>query len=367
MAHWKDAAVTNAGVELLNEWMAGRRLTITSAYGGTGTVDASLLAGQTGLANQKQKLSLMGQEEGSAGVVVQVQVNNTGVTEEYELNQVAVYAALDRDKNPDSEEVLLFLMQDEKGADIPAEDDEFFVLELYCAIGITNNGRFAVTVDNTGLVSLTRMQEAVAGAVAAHSADLGAHAEAIKATVQSMVESGELAAGGSRAAPVEITIPADGWTDVGGAEDEADGETDSSESGGLYLDIAMEGVTEDMIPLLSIYQADLETARQCGFSTSVRTLEGVIRVYAQTAPSAAIRATLALLGTGGAASSGGGSCTMPVATDETLGAVKVGNGLSITKDGTLSVDAQTVMTEEDLVDEAEVQKSVATILNKDEA
>ena len=28
MAHWKEAAVTNEGVEMLNEWMAGRKITM---------------------------------------------------------------------------------------------------------------------------------------------------------------------------------------------------------------------------------------------------------------------------------------------------------------------------------------------------
>ena len=176
MAHWNEAAVTNTGVELLNEWMAGRKLTITAAYGGTGTVEADKLPEQTGLVNQKQKLSLLGKEDSKTGVTVQVQVNNLGLEEEYELNQVMVMAALDRDKDPDSEEKCLFIMQDQKGVDIPAEDDdEVFLLELYCAIGITNNGRFAASVDTTGIVSISRMTEAIQKALDAHNADQEAH------------------------------------------------------------------------------------------------------------------------------------------------------------------------------------------------
>lgn len=60
MAHWKDAAVTNDGVEMLNEWMAGRFIRITSAYGGTGTVDAAFLTEQTDLVERRQKLHLLG-------------------------------------------------------------------------------------------------------------------------------------------------------------------------------------------------------------------------------------------------------------------------------------------------------------------
>ena len=36
MAHWKDTAVTNEGVEMLNEWMAGRKITVVAARPGSG-------------------------------------------------------------------------------------------------------------------------------------------------------------------------------------------------------------------------------------------------------------------------------------------------------------------------------------------
>ena len=56
MAHWKDAAVTNEGVEMLNEWMAGRKITVVAAFGGTGTVDPDLLTEQTDLVDMRQEL-----------------------------------------------------------------------------------------------------------------------------------------------------------------------------------------------------------------------------------------------------------------------------------------------------------------------
>ena len=67
MAHWKEAAVTNEGVEMLNEWMAGRKITIVAAFGGTGTVDPELLAEQTGLVDMRQELYLLGEENGADG------------------------------------------------------------------------------------------------------------------------------------------------------------------------------------------------------------------------------------------------------------------------------------------------------------
>lgn len=64
MAHWKNAAVTNVGVEMLNEWMAGRFIKITAAYGGTGTVEPEELVNQTGLVDQRQGLQLLGKKTG---------------------------------------------------------------------------------------------------------------------------------------------------------------------------------------------------------------------------------------------------------------------------------------------------------------
>ena len=181
MAHWKDAAVTNEGVEMLNEWMAGRKITVVAAFGGTGTVDPDLLTEQTDLVDMRQELYLLGEEDGTDGKTVQLQVQNADVMVEYELNQVGVYAALDVDKEKDTaQEIrakmkLLFIMQDEKGVTIPAAMDAGFLLELYCMIGITNNGRFEVSVSAAGIVTAAYLREVLERTIAAHNADPGAH------------------------------------------------------------------------------------------------------------------------------------------------------------------------------------------------
>lgn len=177
MAHWKDAAVTNDGVEMLNEWMAGRFIRITSAYGGTGTVDAEFLTEQTDLMERRQKLHLLGEEDGPEGETVQIQVSNAEVMEEYELNQVGVYAKLDPERDPDAEERLLFIMQDQKGVTIPSSMDASFMLELYAMIGITNNGRFDVSVSAAGVVTMAYLREAMARKFQEHNTDSEAHPE----------------------------------------------------------------------------------------------------------------------------------------------------------------------------------------------
>lgn len=177
MAHWSECAVTNAGIEMLNEWMAGRFIRITSAYGGTDRVRPELLAQQTGLINRKQKLHIIGEENGPTGKVVQLQISNHNLANEYALSQIGVYAKLDPDKDPDSEEKLLFIMQDTKGVTIPSSEEPPFLLELFCAIEITNNGRFQVTIDKAGIVTFGHLSTALERAIGQHNADEAAHPE----------------------------------------------------------------------------------------------------------------------------------------------------------------------------------------------
>ena len=110
-----------------------------------------------------------------------VDIQNAEVMEEYELNQVGVYAALDVDKEtataPEIRAAmkLLFIMQDEKGVTIPSALEASFLLEVYCMIGITNNGRFEVSVSAAGIVTAAYLQEALERAIVAHNVDPGAH------------------------------------------------------------------------------------------------------------------------------------------------------------------------------------------------
>lgn len=202
MAHWTDAVVTNDGVEMLNEWMAGRSIKVTSAYGGSGTVTMDELMQQTQLVNPRQKLTLLGEEDGVDGKTIHVLVSNVDLMEEYELNQVGVFAKLDAEKNPDAPERLLFIMQDDRGVTVPPITENSFLLELYCMIGITNNpfgtggvggssgaggtgepggssgssgGRFEVSIDTAGVVTIKYLWEAIARAIQEHNNDPDAH------------------------------------------------------------------------------------------------------------------------------------------------------------------------------------------------
>lgn len=171
-----------------------------------------------------------------------------------------------------------------------------------------------------------------------------------------------------------IVIPKEGWTDkidVGANEELDELEAEIEDAYGLHLDIPVAGVTEVMQPGLCVHPSSIDTARTCELATFIRTLEGKVRVYAKSAPSSDMKATLSLFcaytNVIGGSNVDGDGYVLPAATATRLGGVKVGDGLSVSSDGTLSVNQETVMTNEDLVDEGEVAESVANILNGDVA
>ena len=80
-------------------------------------------------------------------------MSNAGLTEEYELNQVGVFALLDPGKETQTEPKMLFIMQDEKGVTVPPVTEVSFLLELYCKCynfcWIENDGHIPMTIGHT--------------------------------------------------------------------------------------------------------------------------------------------------------------------------------------------------------------------------
>lgn len=135
-----------------------------------------------------------------------------------------------------------------------------------------------------------------------------------------------------------FTIPAEGW--------EAD------PSGGIYpycVDIPAAGVTAKMIPAIYTLPEGTATAQDCGLCPSCQTLDGALRVWTKEIPAGPIPAGVTLHGdaTGYLKVRDESAPYIPPATEDSDGGVKVGEGLSVTSDGTLSVD---------MASEAEVNK-----------
>lgn len=148
---WNTSVVTNAGVGLLNESLAGHTLTIERAVGGAGTLEEEALKAAADVADPKQTFHLLGIEDVESGKRVGVQITNQGVAESYILHQIGVKARLEF-QEPE-EAALLFVLQDGRGVEIPSEaENPDFLFEIYGILTISNNANIEVRVD-TGVVA----------------------------------------------------------------------------------------------------------------------------------------------------------------------------------------------------------------------
>ena len=118
----------------------------------------------------------------------------------------------------------------------------------------------------------------------------------------------------------ELSIPADGWTYVS--------------EGVYFLDIENARITQGSVPEVTVYPDSEAAASACGLRRTCETFDGALRFLASRPPSEAIIVSAAIIEAG----EGGGGGGIPVATKNTLGGVKVGDGLAVTGDGTISVD-----------------------------
>lgn len=115
-----------------------------------------------------------------------------------------------------------------------------------------------------------------------------------------------------------LTIPTDGWEKSGN---------------GTYpcrLELAVEGVTCERIPALTVLEAGEAAARACGLAPWVETLDGAIRLAAVSVPAAPIPASLTLQGD---------ASGLAVGPDGTLHRLTLGAGLRYDQSGSLTLDA----------------------------
>lgn len=161
---WNKSVFTNAGTDMMSEVLSGATMTITKAVGGSGTTEEASLAALTDVQEEKQTLKILGIEDASdstgndAGKRIKIQITNGDVEAGYILHQVGVYAKL-----ADGDETLLFIMQDDRGVEIPSHtENSDFVIELFGVMAISNVANIKVTVDPSAVASVKMVNEQVA-------------------------------------------------------------------------------------------------------------------------------------------------------------------------------------------------------------
>lgn len=202
---WNKSTVTDSGVVLLNESLAGHTLTITSAVGGAGTLDDEALKAATDVVDKKQTFNLLGIEDFEQGKRIGIQITNKGLLESYILHQIGVRARLEYQE----EESLLFILQDDRGIEVPAEvDNPGFLFEVYAVIAVSNNANITISTTSGAIASVEYVVEKISAEIIKHNADKNSHKdirEEIKAVKKMAEEAGESA--GNAISNDQIGVP----------------------------------------------------------------------------------------------------------------------------------------------------------------
>ena len=120
-----------------------------------------------------------------------------------------------------------------------------------------------------------------------------------------------------------------------------------------YSDYSSDQITSDTVPIMTFDKASIDIAATAGVCTMAETLDKKLRIYSKSIPTNNISGSLSLFGVAsGTPGSGGGTLSLPKATASTLGAIKLGRGLSAEDDGTVNVDI------DDEVIDAELENKV---------
>ena len=373
---WEKSNYTAAGAALLSESLSGGALTITRAVSGTGSADTDL-SEETTVSGDLHELMLLGIEtieDDDGHPARKVSVHTESGDDAYLMHQVGVFGRLN-----DGEEVLLFLMQDERGVEIPASGTNAnFAFDVDILLAVSNKANISLTV----APQVQALMKLVEAEIKKHNAAADAHAAtitaAVSAAVKNLSESGEIlneeqvkalikeqvdgGTGGGYYGSYELTLAADGWKP-------ARSEDDYENAGGMdyyqcIYDAELSDSTSELVPVGVVSPGSFYTTTKAGVLNGCETHDGFIRFFSQRIPSDNIQATVTLFGKGGGSGETGSVSIGQGLKRDASGAiaVRIGEGLDFDSTNALTVRKETVMTSEDLLNEEETQQEIVDML-----
>lgn len=372
---WEKSNYTATGAALLSESLSGGALTITRAVSGTGSADTDL-SEETTVSGDLHELMLLGIEtieDDDGHPARKVSVHTESGDDAYLMHQVGVFGRLN-----DGEEVLLFLMQDERGVEIPASGTNAnFAFDVDILLAVSNKANISLTV----APQVQALMKLVEAEIKKHNADVDAHAAtitaAVSAAVKNLSESGEIlneeqvkalikeqvdGGTGGYYGSYELTLAADGWKP-------ARSEDDYENAGGMdyyqcIYDAELSDSTSELVPVGVVSPGSFYTTTKAGVLNGCETHDGFIRFFSQRIPEADIQATVTLFGKGGGSGETGSVSIGQGLKRDASGAiaVRIGEGLDFDSANALTVRKETVMTSEDLLNEEETQQEIVDML-----
>ncbi len=244
---------------------------------------------------------------------VTVQINSANVDKGFYCTAVVLYA-----EDPDEGEVpyTYLVLENEPEWIRPASSivGKLATIDLIAAVGDVDTVTAAIDPEAIATVA------AVNDLLQRHNEDPEAHAGIIMDAVGSAMKKLEESGG-----TYFLTLAASGW-------EQADEE--SPDYSYIYT-AELPDSTSALIPSGAPLLGSFHIAEDAGVVNGCETGDGVVKFYSKEVPAADISTCIILFGKGG-----GGESDLTVATREQLGHVKIGNGIEVTEDGTISANAK---------------------------
>lgn len=274
---WDKSSYTDVGAAMLAESLSGGALTITRAVSGTGTIDSEELSKATSISGDTHELILLGINTVVDGenTACRVKIQVAGAEKRYIMHQIGVFGRL----STEGKDSLLFIMQDERGVEVPSNtENEDFKINFSAVLAISNKANISIKVSP----QIEALKELVKEEIDKHNADSDAHNEQIDKKCSAIIK--------------DITIPADGWDWPQESEEQEIMERDEFQ---CAIDVAVEDATSEMIPSVTLEKGAFETAKRAGLCPTVQALDGVLRFWAREIPEVDMQASVMLVSPSG--------------------------------------------------------------------
>lgn len=316
MAQFRKAVITQNGLALIQKTqMQNVRLEFTRIVTGSGEyTETEELNGLSALKEPKQEfpfssVSVVDQQT----IKLAAAITNKDLQQAYYMREIGVMA-----NDPDNGEILYSI-----AVTYPGKADYLPAYDGFAPVTIGLDSYQAVSDSENVTIRADTSAYALARDLEIYKIDTDNRIQELDRKVQDLPVT----------VGMEITIQQSGWVEDTGI-------------GGYHADIEVSAATDDTVPALTVLPESMEAAQECGMFPGVMTMPGIIRVYAWDIPQTDIQANIMLAGTraSGGGSSGGttGNYVLPTATRTRLGGVRIGDGVSVKSDGTLSIDGEKV-------------------------
>lgn len=154
---WNKAVITDLGLNILARGILEGRIEITAAVGAESCSQEEELRSMISLVPPLHTLQLAGVKTENGTAVVNVRIQNSGLSSSYAIKQIGLFAKI---SGSDEEPVLSAIIQDDMGELIPTQDENpDFLMEFDIAIPVRNGESICVSLSSNTFATLEDMEK----------------------------------------------------------------------------------------------------------------------------------------------------------------------------------------------------------------